>query len=83
MDEENLADLLELRGKVVRRRGGGGGEEGVGRVMLFGEFGGEKGRAEEVQDPYYGGKEGFERAYEQCVRFSGVFLERLGRGELS
>ncbi|OAG00073.1 phosphotyrosine protein phosphatases I, partial [Paraphaeosphaeria sporulosa] len=83
MDDSNLADLLELRAREVKRRGGE--EEGVGRVMLFGEFGGKMrrgGRGEEVQDPYYGGKEGFEVAYEQAVRFSRAFLERLENGEL-
>lgn len=43
--------------------------------MLFGEFGGKK-RAEEVDDPYYGGRDGFEIAYEQIVRFSKNFLEQ-------
>ncbi|KAJ8108684.1 hypothetical protein OPT61_g8005 [Boeremia exigua] len=80
MDDSNLEDLEELRRRAVKSRGG---EEGVGKVLLFGEFGG-KGRrgsgAEEIQDPYYGGDEGFQRAYEQAVRFSGVFLERLERG---
>jgi low molecular weight phosphotyrosine protein phosphatase len=38
--------------------------------MLFGEFSGKK-KAEEVDDPYYGG-----RAYEQCVRFSENFLKQ-------
>jgi low molecular weight phosphotyrosine protein phosphatase len=54
--------------------------------MLFGEFGGGKrrgGRAEEIEDPYYGGDEGFETAYKQSVLFSKVFLERLEKGELS
>jgi low molecular weight phosphotyrosine protein phosphatase len=49
--------------------------------MLFGEFGGKKG--EEVEDPYYGGEEGFEEAYRQAVRFSKGFLEKLEAGELS
>jgi len=42
--------------------------------MLFGEFAGKK-RAEEVDDPYYGSKDGFEVAYEQCSRFSKNFLK--------
>lgn len=42
--------------------------------MLFGEFGG-KGKAEIVDDPYYGGRDGFEIAYEQIVRFSNNFLK--------
>jgi low molecular weight phosphotyrosine protein phosphatase len=43
--------------------------------MLFGEFSGKK-KAEEVDDPYYGGRDGFEIAYEQCVRFSKNFLKQ-------
>ncbi|KAH6215955.1 phosphatase [Parastagonospora nodorum] len=78
MDAENLSDLEAERKSVVRKRGG---EEGVGKVMLFGEFGGKKG--EEVEDPYYGGEEGFEEAYRQAVRFSKGFLEKLEAGELS
>ncbi|KAL5117059.1 Low molecular weight phosphotyrosine protein phosphatase [Pleosporales sp. CAS-2024a] len=86
MDAENLDDLLAERTREVKRKGG---EEGVGRVLLFGEFaaGGHgvegKGRGEEVRDPYYGGNEGFDIAYEQAVRFSKGFLERLDKGELS
>jgi low molecular weight phosphotyrosine protein phosphatase len=78
MDRENLADLRALREREVKRKGG---EEGVGKVMLFGDFGGKKG--EEVEDPYYGGNEGFEVAYEQAVRFSKGFLGALEKGELS
>jgi low molecular weight phosphotyrosine protein phosphatase len=86
MDDENLEDLEALRKREVKKRGG---EEGVGKVMLFGDFGGRRrkgmgdGKGEEVQDPYYGGDEGFEVAYEQAVRFGKVFLEKLEAGELS
>lgn len=83
MDDSNLEDLLELRAREVKRKGG---EEGVGRVMLFGDFGGKKrrnGRGEEVDDPYYGGNDGFTTAYEQAVRFSKAFLDKLENGELS
>ena len=83
MDDSNLEDLEDLRKRVVKKKGG---EVGVGKVMLFGEFGGEMrkgGRGEEVQDPYYGGNDGFTAAYEQAVKFSKVFLERLEKGELS
>ncbi|KAF2682933.1 low molecular weight phosphotyrosine protein phosphatase [Lentithecium fluviatile CBS 122367] len=80
MDDENLEDLRELRSRWVKRNG----EQSVGKVMLFGEFGGRRGGsgAEVVEDPYYGGKEGFAVAFEQCVRFSKAFLERLEKGEL-
>jgi low molecular weight phosphotyrosine protein phosphatase len=86
MDDENLDDLQDLRKREVKKRGS---EEGVGRVMLFGEFGKRdtlgngRGKGEEVQDPYYGGGEGFDVAYEQAVRFTKGFLEQLEKGELS
>lgn len=83
MDDANLEDLEDLRRRAVKRKGG---DEGFGRVMLFGEFGGRTrrgGRGEEVQDPYYGANDGFTVAYEQAVRFSKCFLERLEKGELS
>jgi len=84
MDDSNLEDLHDLRTRYVRKNG----DEGTGKVMLFGEFGGKKrrgGRAggEQVQDPYYGANDGFVVAYEQCVRFSKAFLEALEAGELS
>ncbi|KAI9813250.1 MAG: hypothetical protein M1827_004192 [Pycnora praestabilis] len=86
MDGQNLRDLRGLRERVVfAKKGKGegwGGEEGgtekekkLGKVMLFGDFGGRKG--EEVVDPYYGGGEGFEVAFEQMVRFSKGFLGKV------
>ncbi|KAH7093782.1 low molecular weight phosphotyrosine protein phosphatase-like protein [Paraphoma chrysanthemicola] len=83
MDDDNLEDLLRLRQREVKKQGS---EEGVGKVMLFGDFGGKKrrgGRGEEVDDPYYGGNDGFTIAYEQAVRFSKAFIEQLEAGELS
>lgn len=44
--------------------------------MLFGEFSGGP-RSEVVNDPYYGGDEGFAKAYEQCTRFSTNFLKHV------
>lgn len=73
MDEDNLFDLNKLRQQVVRK--GAVKEEECAEVMLFGAFGG-KGK-EEVGDPYYGGRDGFEIAYEQVTRFSRGFLEHL------
>ena len=89
MDDENLAHLEALRREEVKRQGGQ--EEGMGKVMLFGEFGGRRRKAvgkrsergEEIDDPYYGGDEGFRVAYAQCEKFGKCFLERLERGELS
>ncbi|RAQ99255.1 low molecular weight phosphotyrosine protein phosphatase [Stemphylium lycopersici] len=86
MDDDNLENLETLRQREVKKRGG---EEGVGKVMLFGEFGGKRRKyrgkemGEEIQDPYYGGDEGFTIAYEQAVRFSRAFLEKLEAGDLS
>lgn len=83
MDDDNLEDLSRLRTSEVKRRGT---EEGVGKVMLFGEFGGtprKGGSGEEIQDPYYGGEDGFATAYEQSVKFTKVFLDKLEKGELS
>ncbi|KAL1879047.1 Low molecular weight phosphotyrosine protein phosphatase [Paecilomyces lecythidis] len=65
--------------------GGGGGADGdkVAEVRLFGDFlpNGEVhqkvGGGEEVQDPYYGGQNGFEEVYGQVVRFSKGFLGYL------
>lgn len=62
MDRSNLSDLQRQAKKNCRAK-----------VMLFGEYAG-TGKAEIVQDPYYGGREGFETAYQQCRRFAENFL---------
>lgn len=67
MDKSNLSDLQQLqRGKANSKA----------KVMLFGEFSG-TGKAEVVTDPYYGGRGGFTKAYEQCTRFGKEFLEKV------
>jgi len=66
MDRSNLEDLLDMK----RRRK----PNSKAKVMLFGEYSG-TGKAEVIQDPYYGGRSGFEKAYEQAVRFSINFLK--------
>ena len=73
MDEDNKEFLERARERCVAK--GEVKEEEAGKVMLFGAFGG-KGE-EEVQDPYYGGKDGFEKAYEQVERFSRGFVAML------
>ncbi|KAL2021825.1 hypothetical protein VTK56DRAFT_6599 [Thermocarpiscus australiensis] len=65
MDRSNLEDLQRLQ----RRKPGS-----KAKVMLFGEYSG-TGRAEAISDPYYGGRQGFEKAYEQARRFSINFLK--------
>ena len=40
---------------------------------MFGEYGDGK----PIQDPYYGGKSGFETTYHQVVAYSEAFLEHI------
>lgn len=61
MDRSNLYDLRRLQQRKPA---------GKAKVMLFGEHSG--GDVEVVEDPYYGGADGFDIAYEQCMRFSKV-----------
>ncbi|RDA90495.1 hypothetical protein CP533_3031 [Ophiocordyceps camponoti-saundersi (nom. inval.)] len=63
MDRSNLSDLERMR------------NGGKAKVMLFGEFSG--GKAEPISDPYYGGRDGFQKAYEQCRRFANNFLSEV------
>jgi len=50
---------------------------------LFGDFNPDGtvnrriGEGQEIEDPYYGGIDGFETAYEQALRFSKGFLAYL------
>ena len=67
MDRSNLSDLQ----REMRRK-----PEARAKVKLFGEYSG-TGRAEAIGDPYYGGRDGFEKAYEQVTRFSRTFLEEV------
>ncbi|KAF3023583.1 hypothetical protein E8E14_011597 [Neopestalotiopsis sp. 37M] len=66
MDRSNLSDLMRSKKPPGSKA----------KVMLFGEYSG-SGKAEVVQDPYYGGQQGFETAYTQCLRFSKNFLSEL------
>jgi len=74
MDADNLADLKAVWRRAVKRDAALA-ETARARVVLFGDFGGQAG--EEVLDPYYGGVEGFERAFEQCGRFARGFLKAI------
>lgn len=71
MDGSNYSDLQALARRAQKQ--GTLGPEAVDKVFLYGEFGGRDAR-EEIDDPYYGGKDGFETAYEQA--------ERCGKGLL-
>ena len=86
MDDENLEDLVELKRSIKTRSGrrtknsrGEPSSSKLASVHLFGEFGG-KSKGEEVVDPYYGGGEGFDIAFEQMQRFSQGFLKWLDEG---
>ncbi|KAH6627190.1 protein-tyrosine phosphatase [Chaetomium sp. MPI-SDFR-AT-0129] len=65
MDRGNLEDLQ----RIQRRK-----PNAKAKVMLFGEYSG-TGKAEVISDPYYGGRQGFQKAYEQATRFSINFLK--------
>ncbi|KAF3762932.1 phosphotyrosine protein phosphatases I [Cryphonectria parasitica EP155] len=65
MDRNNLRDLERMHKNKPEARA---------KVMLFGEFSG-TGKAEIVQDPWYGGIDGFETTYQQCIRFTRNFLQ--------
>jgi low molecular weight phosphotyrosine protein phosphatase len=64
MDRANLENLQHMQ----QRKSGS-----KAKVMLFGEYSG-TGKTEVINDPYYGGRQGFEKAYEQATRFSKNFL---------
>ncbi|KAI1394468.1 phosphotyrosine protein phosphatases I [Hypoxylon trugodes] len=69
MDDANLRDIER------RRDGSKNSTSSTARIMLFGEFSGTN-RKEVVQDPYYVGRNAFEKAFEQCKRFSTNFLQQ-------
>ena len=73
MDDDNYTHLEQARKRLVKK--GDLKDEDAGKVMLFGTYG-KKGK-EEVIDPYYGGRNGFEIAYDQMVRFSTGFIKQL------
>ncbi|KAJ2734843.1 Low molecular weight phosphotyrosine protein phosphatase [Coemansia sp. Cherry 401B] len=66
MDQSNYEDLLRMKPK---------GSDA--RVALFGSF---SGRAEDriIEDPYYGGDDGFQTNFEQVTRCSEGLLKDLG-----
>ncbi|PNS19151.1 hypothetical protein CAC42_1887 [Sphaceloma murrayae] len=75
MDKDNKSYLDRERGRLIRK--GDLTEDEAGKVELWGKYGG-KGN-EEVIDPYYGARNGFEVAYEQMIRFTNGFLKHLDK----
>ncbi|MCJ1438116.1 hypothetical protein MMC27_007503 [Xylographa pallens] len=71
MDRSNLRDLQVRRQRAATRDN----TDKLARVVLFGDYGGEKG--EEIIDPWYGELWGFEVAYEQFVRLSDGFVKKV------
>lgn len=67
MDRSNLSDIQREARKKPNAKA---------KVMLFGEYSG-TGKVEIVNDPYYGGQGGFEKAYEQATRFGTNFLREV------
>lgn len=78
MDKDNLRHLEQARTRFIKK--GTVDEFKVAKVQLWGAYGG-KGQ-EEVVDPYYGARNGFQIAYEQMIRFSEGFLKDLTAGRL-
>ncbi|EAW23857.1 tyrosine protein phosphatase LTP1 [Aspergillus fischeri NRRL 181] len=81
--ESVVASLRKSGGAKGTRASSGDAGAKVAEVRLFGDFGpggvlhDRVGGGEVVQDPYYGGVNGFEEVYQQVVRFSKSFLEYL------
>ncbi|EGE02595.1 Dual specificity phosphatase Stp1 [Trichophyton interdigitale] len=75
MDQENYDSLMYSRSRVK-------GEK-LAEVRMFGDFdadrlaGGGRGESEEVPDPYYGGRDGFDRVYDMVTRLSNGFIDYL------
>jgi protein-tyrosine phosphatase len=72
MDRSNLADLRKLQAQCPGARA---------KLLLFCELC-EVHDEEEVPDPYYGGRDGFDRVLDLLEDGCGAFLDRLEEGSL-
>ncbi|KAF8499446.1 phosphotyrosine protein phosphatase I superfamily [Gautieria morchelliformis] len=61
-DKANLANLERMKPA-----------DATATVRLWGSY--DDGKS--IEDPYYGGIDGFEKAYMQCLRYSNSFLDQL------
>jgi len=61
-DSANLSNLKSMAPK-----------DSTAKIALFGSFGDSK----PIADPYYGGINGFEKAYDQCIQYSNGFLDQV------
>ncbi|KAI8915700.1 phosphotyrosine protein phosphatase I superfamily [Gorgonomyces haynaldii] len=66
MDDSNLSNAMKLKPKGSKAQ-----------VLLFGKFDPERQHNGIIKDPYYGGMDGFEINYQQCLRASIGFVESL------
>ena len=73
MDAANLDDLKDMVKRAEDRRQL---DTRAARVRLYGVFGGQR-ADEEIDDPYYGGPNGFQKAYEQLMRFAEGLLKHI------
>ncbi|KAK6329750.1 hypothetical protein TWF696_003614 [Orbilia brochopaga] len=67
MDEYNLRDLQEMRPADAT----------AVKLGMFGDYEDGERRGVVVEDPYYGGKRGFEVNFGQCLRFSRNFMREV------
>lgn len=65
MDESNLADLQHMKPR-----------DSLVQVRLFGHWREDQQYSRIVEDPYYGGRDGFERNFSQIKHFTEQFLIR-------
>ncbi|WVN86746.1 uncharacterized protein L203_101918 [Cryptococcus depauperatus CBS 7841] len=79
MDQHNLETLLHRKPSSSKSR-----------IVMFGSFdpslptsalGSHKTKARAIEDPYYGGRDGFEKSFESCVLFGNGFLDWLESGQ--
>lgn len=63
MDHANLKNLKRIEPS-----------DSKAKLALFGEWKDDKKFSRIIDDPYYGGTDGFEICYDQCIHFSNVFL---------
>ncbi|CAE6471538.1 unnamed protein product [Rhizoctonia solani] len=61
-DNANLSNLKSMAPK-----------DSTATIALFGAYGDNQ----PIADPYYGGISGFEKAFDQCVRYSNGFLDQV------
>ena len=72
MDRHNLRTLRRKRSTWSSKGAS------TATVCLFGDIEEtSEDQGEELADPYYGGDDGFEEVFEQCVRFSRAWIQRL------